>query len=111
MRNDPRIHLQPTTFLSTRLECVAPIGGYRRGTIRVFTAQDLDVRSRFLLAEEDARRISRHLREDAAFLKANNLIDYSLLVGVTKTRYEIEGAAQRRDTAVVGSGPGKSGIV
>ena len=106
MRNDPRIHLQPTTFLSMRLECVAPIGGYRRGTIRVFTAQDLDVRSRFLLAEEDARRISRHLREDAAFLKANNLIDYSLLVGVTKTRYEIEGAAQRRDTAVVGSGPG-----
>lgn len=58
----------------------------RRGEV----LKDLDVRERFNLAPEDARRVSQHLRDDVAFLAANNLIDYSLLVGVTKTRFEIE---------------------
>jgi hypothetical protein len=63
----------------------------RRGEV----LKDLDVRERFNLAPEDARRVSRHLRDDVAFLAANNLIDYSLLVGVTKTRFEIEGQGAR----------------
>jgi hypothetical protein len=63
----------------------------RRGEV----LKDLDVRERFNLAPEDARRVARHLRNDVAFLAANNLIDYSLLVGVTKTRFEIEGQGIR----------------
>lgn len=63
--------------------------------------KDLDVRERFHLAPEDARRVSRQLREDIDFLASNNVIDYSLLVGVTKTRFEIEGR-DRRPSAVCG---------
>lgn len=71
--------------------------------------KDRDVQGRFHLARDDAQRIAQHLRDDVAFLAAANVIDYSLLVGVTKTKFTIEGAARwARGAACAASAAGSS---
>ena len=51
--------------------------------------KDLDLSGPLLLGAEDARALGAALRADAAFLAAHGIIDYSLLVGVSKAAFDI----------------------
>ena len=66
-------------------------GGKKRGLQEEKgVLKDLDVRERLHLAPKSATHVGKTLRDDATFLRNANVIDYSLLVGVTKTRFNIE---------------------
>jgi len=52
--------------------------------------KDNDVRAPLLLVPGDAVRLGASLRRDAAFLSSQRVMDYSLLVGVSKQTFEID---------------------
>merc|ERR1712232_1538678 len=57
--------------------------------------KDLDVKGPFLIDEARGQVIAAALNNDSDFLKRHQIMDYSLLVGVSKTVHPISGTGQQ----------------
>lgn len=54
------------------------------------TLKDNDLKSRMLLSSTESRRLLDQLKKDAEFLCQQDFMDYSLLIGVHNTEYQVE---------------------
>jgi 1-phosphatidylinositol-4-phosphate 5-kinase len=54
------------------------------------TLKDNDLKSRMLLSPVESRTLLDQLRKDAEFLYQHDFMDYSLLIGVHNTEYQVE---------------------
>lgn len=77
--------------------CFYTVDGYHEPNVIM---KDNDLKYKILLPIEVARKARRQLRQDAAFLCSIGIMDYSLLVGVHKSQFDLKDEDDDATTAV-----------
>ena len=89
---------------STDVKCRYAVFGMHKPNV---TLKDNDLKSRILLSTVESCTILEQLKKDAEFLCQQGFMDYSLLIGVHNTEYQVEvprGSYPTRDSVLVPTG-------
>lgn len=90
------------SMIDTDNSCFYTVDGYHEPNVIM---KDNDLKYKILLPIEVARKARRQLRQDAAFLCSIGIMDYSLLVGVHKSQFDLKDEDDDATTAIRQSSP------
>eukprot|EP00736_Rhodelphis_marinus_P001551 Rmarinus@m.21486 len=81
-----------------KVDCPLRVGGHEPNTV----LKDNDLHHKIILGTERAQIAREQIKSDAEFLCSQNILDYSLLVGVTNVRQEVTRLPSTEDTEMPG---------